>query len=78
MSCSMHVHGPERSAGRLCAAAGAARSAHLARVEELARSLVAGHRRHLWVGSQEHAEWDECVWCDVLRRASELALGARR
>lgn len=52
--------------------------AHLARVDELARSLVAGHQRHLWVGTQEHAEWDECVWCDVLRRATELALGGYR
>jgi hypothetical protein len=50
--------------------------AHLCRVDDLARTLVANHHRHGWLGTAEHTSYDECVFCEALSAATELLLRA--
>jgi hypothetical protein len=44
----------------------------------IAETLVASHRQRAWLGLAEHSSWDECVFCEVLTVATELALGGHR
>jgi hypothetical protein len=75
---TIHMNGPEKDygvsflkAGRRC---GTCTRAYYARVDARAREIVVTHRDHRWAGRTEHSESDECLWCDVHRRASEIAL----
>jgi hypothetical protein len=40
----------------------------------LARRLIAEHRQRRWMHAHEHAASSECVFCDVIRRATALLL----
>jgi hypothetical protein len=40
----------------------------------LARRLIAEHRQRRWMHAHEHAASIECVFCDVIRRATALLL----
>jgi hypothetical protein len=48
--------------------------AHEARIERLARRLIAEHEQDRWMHAGEHAASIECVFCDVIRRATALLL----
>jgi hypothetical protein len=53
--------------------------AYEARIERLARRLIAEHGERRWLHVAEHAASTECVFCDVIRRATALLLdGTRR
>jgi hypothetical protein len=44
------------------------------RIERLARRLIAEHEQRRWIHAAEHAPSAECVFCDVIRRATALLL----
>ena len=46
------------------------------RVDEMARALVANHPARLWLGTNEHTRYDDCVICEVIARATDLVLSA--
>jgi hypothetical protein len=50
--------------------------AHEARIDRLARRLIAEHKQRRWIRAHEHIASEECVFCDVVRRATELLLEA--
>jgi hypothetical protein len=52
--------------------------AYDARIERLARRLIAGHDQHRWMHADEHPASTECVFCDVIRRATALLLDGAR
>jgi hypothetical protein len=53
--------------------------AYEARIDRLARRLIADHEQHRWLRAEEHPLAAECVFCDVIRRATALLLdGTRR
>jgi hypothetical protein len=52
--------------------------AYQARIERLARRLIAEHEQQRWVHAEEHTAWTECVCCDVIRRASAMLLDGTR
>jgi hypothetical protein len=53
--------------------------AYESRVDRLARKLIADYEWHRWLRADEHQPFDACVFCDVIRRATELLLtDARR
>jgi hypothetical protein len=52
--------------------------AYEARIERLARKLIADHAQRRWIGACEHPMSFECVFCDVIRRATALLLDAPR
>jgi hypothetical protein len=47
-------------------------------VERLARRLIAEHEQDRWMHAGEHAASTECVFCDVIRRATALLLDGTR
>jgi hypothetical protein len=42
------------------------------------RRLIAEHEQHRWMHADEHAASTQCVFCDVIRRATALLLDATR
>jgi hypothetical protein len=48
--------------------------AYEARIERLARRLIAEHQQHRWLRADEHPVGAECVFCDVVRRATAMLL----
>jgi hypothetical protein len=46
--------------------------AYEARIDRLARRLIAEHEQRRWMRAHEHIASEECVFCDVIRRATEL------
>jgi hypothetical protein len=52
--------------------------AHEASIERLARRLIAEHAQRRWLHTHEHPTSSECVFCDVIRRATALLLDAPR
>jgi hypothetical protein len=52
--------------------------AYQSRIERLARRLIAEHEQQRWVHADEHTALTECVFCDVIRRASAMLLDATR
>jgi hypothetical protein len=48
--------------------------AYEARIDRLARRLIAEHEQRRWM----HAPSTECVFCDVIRRATTLLLERTR
>jgi hypothetical protein len=50
--------------------------AYEARIDRLARRLIAEHEQRRWLRAHDHIASEECVFCDVIRRATELLLEA--
>jgi hypothetical protein len=48
--------------------------AYQARIDRLARRLIAEHHQRRWMNAHEHVAYTECVFCDVIRRATALLL----
>jgi hypothetical protein len=49
-----------------------------ARIDRLARRLIADHDQRRWMHAHEHDPSTECVFCDVIRRATALLLERTR
>jgi hypothetical protein len=52
--------------------------AYEARIDRLARRLLAERQQRRWLYTHEHPISAECVFCDVIRHATALLLDAPR